>query len=64
MMANPNFSAGDPVVVIKPTLEGEIKIPATVVFVNDYAIGVAYADGKREVLDKQYVMNARLFDRI
>ena len=63
-MANPNFGVGDPVVVLKPTMEGEIEIPATVVFVKDYAVGVAYADGKREVLEKRYVRNARMFGRI
>ena len=50
-----NFSVGDPVVVLKPTVDGEIQIPATIVIVKDWAIGVAYADGKREMLQKRYV---------
>lgn len=44
---------GDPVEVRKLSFEkGEEWVPATVVYVSEYQVGVAYASGVREALPR------------
>lgn len=67
-MSLEGLSTGDPVTVTKWERDRdgkahEIEIPATVVFVDNIGIAVAFADGKREMVSRAFVKRGKINGR-